>query len=106
MSPFMTATLIAGRLIGAEDGHLPVDSNGQITTENPILPPIKELVVGSLASLIVFGMLWKFAGPVIKKSFSDRTARIQQQLDDSAAARTAAEGEAEGIRAAKGDIDA
>lgn len=103
----MNAALIAGRLIGAEDGgHLPVDDNGQITTENPILPPMKELIPGSLASIIVFALLYKFAGPTIKKSFTDRTARIQKELDESAAAKAAAEQEAARIRAAKGDIDA
>lgn len=107
MSLLTTATIVAGRLIAVEDGgHLPVDDDGQITTEHPILPPLKELIPGSLASIIVFALLYKFAGPAIKKSFTDRTARIQRELDESAAARAAAEQEAARIRAAKGDIDA
>ena len=59
-----------------------------------------------MASIIIFGALYKFAGPTIKKSFKDRTARIQKDLDDSASAAGAAETEAERIRSAKGDIDA
>lgn len=107
MSMLTNVTLVAGRLMGADDEHhLPIDSNGQITTENAWIPPIKELVIGSLASLIVFGLLFKLAGPAIKKSFADRTARIQTELDESAAAAAEAEAEAESIRAAKGDIDA
>lgn len=104
MSLFTAATLAAGRLFpGAEE--IPFDDKGY-TTVNPILPPWKELIPGTLASIIVFSLLaWK-AGPIIRKSFRDRTAGIQKQLDDAAAARTAAEAEAVRIREAQGDIDA
>jgi len=104
MSLFTTATLAAGRLFpGAEE--IPFDDKGY-TTVNPILPPWKELIPGTLASIIVFSLLaWK-AGPIIRKSFRDRTAGIQKQLDDAAAAKTAAEAEAVRIREAQGDIDA
>lgn len=104
MSLYTAATLAAGRLLpGAEE--IPFDDKGY-TTVNPILPPWKELIPGSLASIIVFGLLYWKAGPIIKKSFTDRTARIQKQLDDAAAAKTAAEAEASRIRQAQGDIDA
>ncbi|HSP29955.1 MAG TPA: hypothetical protein VLN74_15495 [Ilumatobacteraceae bacterium] len=99
-----SATLAAGRLFpGAEE--IPFDDKGY-TTIDPIFPPLKELVPGSLASIIVFSLLYWKAGPIIKKSFADRTAGIQKQLDDSAAAKTTAEGEATRIRQAQGDIDA
>jgi F-type H+-transporting ATPase subunit b len=90
-------------LIAAE--NVPNDGVGS-TSLHPLFPPIGELIAGSLASIIIFGLLYKFTGPTIKKSFSDRTARIQKDLDDSAAAASAAEVEASAIRAAKGDIDA
>jgi F-type H+-transporting ATPase subunit b len=90
-------------LIAAE--NVPNDGVGS-TSLHPILPPIGEMIIGSLASIIVFSLIVKFAGPTIKKSMSDRTARIQKDLDDSAAAASAAEAEASKIRAAKGDIDA
>jgi F-type H+-transporting ATPase subunit b len=99
-----SATLAAGRLFpGAEE--IPFDDKGY-TTIDPIFPPLKELVPGTLASLIVFGLLYWKAGPIIKKSFADRTARIQKELDDAAAAKTDAEAEAARIRQAQGDIDA
>lgn len=104
MSLYTAATLAAGRLLpGAEE--IPFDDKGY-TTVNPILPPWKELIPGSIASIIVFTLLYKYAGPIIKKSFADRTAGIQKQLDDSAAAKVAAEAEAVRIREAQGDIDA
>lgn len=81
-----------------------VDDSGY-TSANPILPPIKELVIGSLASLIVFAMLYKFAWPAISKAMSDRTARIQKDLDESAEARKQAEAEAGEIRESLGDVD-
>ena len=100
----ISANLVANiSLIAAE--AVPNDGVGS-TSLNPILPPIGEMIIGSLASIIVFGLLFKFAGPTMKKGLSDRTARIQKDLDDSAAAASAAEAEASRIRAAKGDIDA
>jgi F-type H+-transporting ATPase subunit b len=85
--------------------EIPFDDQGY-TTIKPILPPTGELILGSLASLIVFGLLWKFAWPLIKEFYNNRTARIQKEIDDSSAAKAAAEAEAARIRAAKGDIDA
>jgi len=104
MSLFTAATLAAGRLLpGAEE--IPFDDKGY-TTIDPIFPPLKELIPGTLASIIVFSLLaWK-AGPIIRKSFRDRTEGIQKQLDDAAAAKTAADAEAIRIREAQGDIDA
>lgn len=104
MSLFTAATLAAGRLLpGAED--IPFDDKGY-TTIDPIFPPLKELIPGTMASILVFTLLvWK-AGPIIRKSFRDRTAGIQKQLDDAASAKTAAEAEAIRIREAQGDIDA
>jgi F-type H+-transporting ATPase subunit b len=104
MSLFTAATLAAGRLLpGAEE--IPFDDKGY-TTIDPIFPPLKELVPGTMASIIVFTLLaWK-AGPIIRKSFRDRTEGIQKQLDDAVAAKTAADAEAIRIREAQGDIDA
>jgi len=104
MSLYAAATLAAGRLLPSAE-EIPFDDQGY-TTENWLLPPWKELVPGSIASIIVFTLLYKYAGPIIKKSFADRTAGIQKQLDDSAAAKVAAEAEAVRIREAQGDIDA
>lgn len=90
-------------LVAAE--VVPNDGVGS-TSLHPMLPPTGELIAGSLASIIIFGAIFKFAGPSVKKFFKDRTAGIQKDLDDSAAAASAAEAEAQRIRSAKGDIDA
>lgn len=71
-----------------------------------LFPAAAELIYGTLSSIIIFGLLWKFAGPAIKKGMSARTARVQGELDASAAALAAAESEAATIRQAAGDIDA
>ena len=104
MSAVATATVLVGQLVGADGHDIPFDDKGY-TTINPILPPKWELIIGSAASIIIFALLYKFAWPLIKKSFADRTARIQKELDDAAAAKAAAENEAARIRQAKGDIE-
>jgi F-type H+-transporting ATPase subunit b len=100
-----TAVLANGILSGAEEHDVPFDDKGYIT-ENPILPPFTEMLISAAASIIVFVLLYKFAWPLIKKSMNDRTAGVQKQLDDSAAAKVTAEAEAVRIREAQGDIDA
>ena len=81
-----------------------VDDQG-VTSANPLLPPLKEIWIGGAASVIVFVALWKLAMPAIRKAMSDRTARIQGELDGAAAATTEAEQSASEIRTALGDID-
>src|SRR5690606_25395939 len=103
-SLYTSASVIAG-LLQAEGHDLPFDDKGY-TTAHPILPPKWEMIIGSAASIIVFALIYKFAGPVIKQSFKDRTAGFQKRIDDSAAAKADAESEAVRIREAKGDIDA
>ena len=71
-----------------------------------IWPEQAELIYGSIASIIIFALLFKFAGPPIMQAMSDRTARVQAELDESAEAKTEAEAEAAKIRQAAGDIDA
>ena len=108
MSLIANATVLAGQLasqlVGAEGHDVPFDDKGY-TTESPFLPPYWEMVIGSAASIIVFVMLYKFAGPIIKKSFADRTAGVQKRIDDSTQAKADAETEAASIRRAKGDIE-
>ena len=89
------------RIAGEEFG---IDSDGHVTTHHWLLPETSEIIWGGLASLIIFFALYKFGGPLIKKSFADRTARIQKDLDGAADATTSAAAEAAGIRQAKGDI--
>lgn len=82
------------------------DSSGNIVTHSKFLPETAEIIWGGLASVIIFAVLIKFAGPMVKKAMAARTAKIQKELDDAAADQAAAIGEAEQIRQAKGDIQA
>ena len=89
-------------IIAAEGGD-PIDDARSI---HWLLPADAELIYGTIASILIFAALWKFAGPAIKKAMAGRTERIQNELDESAAAQAAAEAEAASIRQAAGDIDA
>ena len=94
--------VMAGGVLAAES--VPNDGVGS-TSLHPIWAPIEEVIIGGLATLIVFAMLYKLAWPAISKGMKDRTARIQGELDTSAAARTQAEADAAGIRTSLGDVD-
>ncbi|MGB0114038.1 MAG: hypothetical protein WBP59_12515, partial [Ilumatobacteraceae bacterium] len=74
----IASTLTFAGLIQADGHDIPFDDKGY-TTIDPILPPKWEMIIGSAASIIVFVALYKYAGPIIKKSFADRTAGIQQK---------------------------
>ncbi len=100
-----TAARVGGRLV-AEEEHVVTDSDGHVTTHSWILPETAEIIWGGLASIIIFAMLWKFAGPAIKKGMAARTERIQKELDAAASDKATAANEAAQIRQAKGDIAA
>jgi F-type H+-transporting ATPase subunit b len=74
-------------------------------TPSKFWPEGYELLFGIPASVLVFYLLWKFAGPAVKKGMAARTAKIQAELDAGEADRAAAEAEAAQIRTALGDID-
>lgn len=95
----VNAILIAA----AEEPHR--DENGQIVTHHWLFPEQAEIIYGTLASLIIFYLLYRFAGPPIRKGFADRTARVQAELDASADAITDADADAAAIRQAKGNIE-
>jgi F-type H+-transporting ATPase subunit b len=65
---------------------------------NPIIPAWDEVIWGSLAFLILFVVMAKYAYPSIKASMDGRSAKIQGDLDAADSARA----EAEGLR---GDYD-
>jgi F-type H+-transporting ATPase subunit b len=94
--------IVAAAILEADS--VPNDGIGS-TSLNPFFAPLKEVVIGGLATLIVFAMLWKFAWPAISKGMKDRTAGIQSDLDSSAADRKQAEGDAAEIRTSLGDIE-
>ena len=98
-------TLFAIARFVAEEEVPHSDSEG-ITTHSPWLPERAEIIYGSIASVLIFFLLYKFAGPLAKKAMAARTERIQKELDSAAADKAAAATEAEEIRRAKGDIGA
>ena len=98
-----TAQLLAAEVLQVE---FDIDDDGFVTSANPILPPIKEVIVGGAAAIIVFVALWRLAGPAVKTAMKGRTDRIQTELDEAAAAKVTAETEAAEIRTARGDSDA
>jgi F-type H+-transporting ATPase subunit b len=81
------------------------DSEG-LTTPSALWPEHYELVFGTFASVLIFALLVKFAGPTIKKGMAARTEKVQKELDSAAADKAAADAEAVSIRQAKGDINA
>jgi F-type H+-transporting ATPase subunit b len=93
---------IAGSLVQVE---FDIDEDGYVTAADPILPPIKEIIIQGAATLIVFVAIWKLAGPAMVKAVRARTARIQGDLDGAIGATAEAETQATEIRAALGDID-
>jgi F-type H+-transporting ATPase subunit b len=92
--------MAAVHLLGAEGNGPPFQN------PNKWLPEGYEIIFGGIASLVIFGALYKFAGPMVTKFMSDRTARIQADLDRSAAAKAAADADAGKIRADLGNADA
>jgi F-type H+-transporting ATPase subunit b len=66
---------------------------------------MREVLWGSLAFLIVFGLLWKFAKKPGSDYFTKRTADIAESLDAAASARAEAEAERDQIKSALADAD-
>ncbi len=81
-----------------------IGSENITQTPSAYWPEGYELLFGVPASLLVFFLLYKFAGPTVKKAMADRTAKVQAELDSGEADRAEADAEAAQIRTAKGDI--
>ncbi|MGW1709823.1 F0F1 ATP synthase subunit B [Streptomyces sp. NPDC002206] len=60
-------------------------------TENPLVPPIPELVIGLIAFLIVFGFLAKKLLPNINKVLDERREAIEGGIEKADAAQTEAQ---------------
>lgn len=102
MNALLRLSFTFSRLVASEE--VPHTDREGITTHHWLWPEQAEIIYGILASVIIFGLLFKFAGPMVKKAMSARTARIQKQLDDAAADKAAAATESAQIRQALGDI--
>jgi F-type H+-transporting ATPase subunit b len=66
---------------------------------NKWLPETYEIIFGTIGFLVIFGALFKFAGPMVTKFLAARTQRIQDELDKAAAAKAGAEAEAARVKA-------
>lgn len=97
----MSILVTIGHLVA--EGGVSVDTQG-IVTHSPFWPETAEIIYGGLASIIIFVLLAKFAGPALKKGLTSRTEKIQKELDSAANDKAAAATEAADIRQAKGDI--
>jgi F-type H+-transporting ATPase subunit b len=60
-------------------------------TENPLVPPIPELVIGLLAFVIVFGFLAKKLLPNINKVLDERREAIEGGMEKAEAAKSEAD---------------
>ncbi|MET9463294.1 F0F1 ATP synthase subunit B [Streptomyces sp. NPDC006544] len=60
-------------------------------TENPLIPPIPELVIGLIAFVIVFGFLAKKLLPNINKVLDERREAIEGGIEKAEAAQTEAQ---------------
>jgi len=75
-------------------------------THSWIWPETPEIIYGGIAFVVVVLLFWKLGVfKMIGKALRARTDKIQQQIDESAGARRAAETEAADIRKAAGDIE-
>ncbi|MFF2850613.1 F0F1 ATP synthase subunit B [Streptomyces sp. NPDC058001] len=60
-------------------------------TENPLIPPIPELVIGLIAFVIVFGFLAKKLLPNINKVLDERREAIEGGMEKAEEAKTEAQ---------------
>jgi F-type H+-transporting ATPase subunit b len=66
-----------------------------VEDKNPILPDVAELIFGTIAFLVVFGILAKFAFPALNKMLAERSAKIQGEMEKAESTR----GEADSLLA-------
>ncbi len=97
----IAGAIVNGLWITAE-GH-DFDEKGY-TSHHWLFPETAEIIYGGIASLIVFGLLYKFGRKPIADGMKARTDRIQGEIDASAAAKADADAEASRIRQALGDV--
>jgi F-type H+-transporting ATPase subunit b len=88
--------MIASTLLAAEE-HID-------RSHSWIWPEGYELLFGSIASVLIFALLFWKAGPIAMKALHGRTARIQGEMDGAATALKESDAESAAIRQAVGDI--
>ena len=78
----------------------------RIETHSAWWPETFEIIWGGIASLIVFGALFKFVIPQLKKAMAARSEGIATDLMKAHNNKVSAQHTASNIRADKGDIEA
>jgi len=68
-----------------------LDAAECVKAESPIVPEPTDLFYGSLAFVILLGVMWKFALPGVKKGMDGRSERIRADLDRAESAKVEAE---------------
>ena len=71
----MKHLLVSAVVSAAEESH------------SPLLPPVSELILGTVAFFLIFLLLAKFAFPNIKKTLDERADKIEGGLARAAAAQ-------------------
>lgn len=66
---------------------------------------LKEVLWGTIAFALIFGLLWWKAGPPIKNAMAGRTQRISDEMQAAADEKRSAEAERDRIKAALADSD-
>ncbi len=62
-----------------------------VSSKNPIVPELNELIYSILAFVVLLVMFKKFAFQPVKKAMDARTERIRKDLDQADSAKTEAE---------------
>jgi F-type H+-transporting ATPase subunit b len=103
----MSAVMFTLVGLPAQEGEEEVEEeHHEFEAHDPILPETNEIIWGGLASLLVFFLLFKAAGPQIKKGMQARSDRVQAEIDAAAAARAEGERVLAEYRAQLGDAEA
>ncbi len=71
----------------------------QAQQQNPLVPDLTELIIGTVAFLIVFGLLAKVLMPRISKTLAERTDAIEGGLERAKETQAQAQRELEQYRA-------
>ncbi|HZA27234.1 MAG TPA: F0F1 ATP synthase subunit B, partial [Actinomycetota bacterium] len=79
------------RVYAQEETGTETGEQGETEEHNPILPEADELIFGSLAFLIVFVVLARYAFPRINQGLKERTGKIQGDLEKAEQSRADAE---------------
>jgi len=59
--------------------------------KNPILPETKEIFWFTLAFIVLFILMWKFALPPVQKTMSQRSEKIRDNLEEAEQVRNEAQ---------------